>query len=122
VWPILFSALQFRFTEYQNESRTFCRRLTVSSNHRIPELIYDCRWTDRSDFGKTFIFQYEAQSKFYTEAGRYWFKLPSYRKLGKKFTCTLVCVSSFYLFGLCLDAIEGNISKPPLMLSNKKLS
>lgn len=78
---IVWTTLQFRFTEYQNESRTFCRRLTVSSNHSIPELLYDCRWTDRSDFDKTFIFQYEAQGKFYTEAGRYWFKLPSYNKL-----------------------------------------
>lgn len=97
----MFSALQFRFTEYQNESRTFCRRLTVSSYHSIPELFYDCRWTVRSDFGKTFIFQYEAQSEFYGEAGRYWFKLPSYNELGKKFTCTLVCVSSFWSVFKC---------------------
>ena len=97
----MFSALQFRFTEYQNESRTFCRRLTVSSYHSIPELIYDCRWTDERDFGKTFIFQYEAESKLYTEAGKYWFKLPSYTDLGKKFTCTLVCVSSFWSVFSC---------------------
>ena len=116
MWPTLFSALQFRFTEYQNESRTFCRRFTVSSNHSIRELFYDCRWTRSSDFGKTFIFQYEAQNQFYREAGRYWFKLPSYSELGKKFTCTRVCVCVFCPYGLFLGAIEVNISKPPLVI------
>ena len=96
VWPLLFSALQFRFTEYQNESRTFCRRFTVSSYHNIPKLFYDCHWTRSSDFGKTFVFEYEAQNKFYREAGRYWFKLPTYSELGKKFSGTHVCVLSLW--------------------------
>lgn len=78
---VKWNTLQFRFMEYQNESRTFCRRFTVSPYYSIPELFYDCRWTVKSDFDKTFIFQYEAQNKLYREAGKYWFKLPSYSEL-----------------------------------------
>lgn len=68
----------------------------MSPHDSIAKLLYDCRWTDDSDHGKTFIFQYEAQYEFYREAGKYWFKLPSYGDLGKKFTlcvCARVRVS-----------------------------
>jgi hypothetical protein len=113
IWYLyFFTGLQFRFTEYQNKSRTFCRRFTVSSKYSIPELLYDCRWTNAQDHYKTFIFDYEAQRESHRESGKYWFKLPAYGELGKKIICACIKYASVSL--LLFSSTSRSISKPSL--------
>jgi hypothetical protein len=64
----------------------------VSSQYSIPELVYDCRWTSTGDHNKHFSFQYEAQGESYSEAGKYWFTLPSYDEIGKKVIYQVFCL------------------------------
>jgi hypothetical protein len=79
----------------------------------IPELFYDCRWTDDRDHYKTFIFQYEAEMASYKEGGKYWFRLPGYGELGEEIICFVnimyKCVSVIH--DLLLGEFEVNISK-----------
>jgi hypothetical protein len=82
------TALRFRFEQHGYYSKHFCREFRVSSGYNIPELFYDCRWTESEYEGTPFTFEYEAQNPQHTEARRYVMKLPFYANIGMRM-CTL---------------------------------
>jgi len=76
------AALRFRFRQDGYDKKQFCRELRVSSEYYIPELFYDCLWTNSNYEGTPFTFEYEAESVHHTEARRYVTLLPFYKDIG----------------------------------------
>lgn len=72
---ISWTALRFRYMEKRNEeiSKTFCRKITVTSKSVIPELFYDCNWTPGAG---SITLEYEAERGSDRQTGMYFFRLP----------------------------------------------
>ena len=97
------AAVRFRFGQHGYDNKQFCREFRVSSEYYIPELFYDCLWTQSDYEGTPFTFEYEAESVGRSEARRFVTLLPFYKDIGM---CNCKTTILYLMFiGPCIIAI-----------------